>query len=117
MIRKTAFALGLCVVATSVSAQQLPLAVPDDHLEEGMPTGFLSPGWSFGLGFTVKTEAGLDGLPSSVGEYNWIGIQGTSFWVDPEEDLVGVFMVQIRPNRDITFRDQFKRLVYQALIG
>ena len=88
-----------------------------DHLEEGMPTGFLSPGWSFGLGFTVKTEAGLDGLPSSVGEYNWIGIQGTSFWVDPEEDLVGVFMVQIRPNRDITFRDQFKRLVYQALIG
>ena len=88
-----------------------------DHLEEGMPPGFLSPGWSFGLGFTVKTEAGLDGLPSSVGEYNWIGIQGTSFWVDPEEDLVGVFMVQIRPNRDITFRDQFKRLVYQALIG
>ena len=52
-----------------------------------------------------------------MGEYNWIGIQGTSFWVDPEEDLVGVFMVQIRPNRDITFRDQFKRLVYQALIG
>ena len=88
-----------------------------DHLEEGMPTGFLSPGWSFGLGFTVKTEAGLDGLPSSVGEYNWIGSQGTSFWVDPEEDLVGVFMVQIRPNRDITFRDQIKRLVYQALIG
>ena len=88
-----------------------------DHLEEGMPTGFLSPGWSFGLGFTVKTEAGMDGLPSSAGEYNWIGIQGTSFWVDPEEDLVGVFMVQIRPNRDITFRDQFKRLVYQALIG
>ena len=59
----------------------------------------------------------VHGLPSSVGEYNWIGIQGTSFWVDPEEDLVGVFMVQIRPNRDITFRDQFKRLVYQALIG
>ena len=47
-----------------------------DHLEEGMPTGFLSPGWSFGLGFTVKTEAGMDGMPSSVGEYNWIGIQG-----------------------------------------
>ena len=31
--------------------------------------------------------------------------------------LIGVFMVQIRPNCDITFRDQFKRLVYQALIG
>jgi len=88
-----------------------------NHLEDGIPTGFLQPGWGFGLGFTVKTEAGRDGMPDSVGSYSWIGVQGTSFWVDPEEDLIGVFMVQIRPNRDITFRQQFRRLVYQALIG
>ncbi len=87
-----------------------------DHLEDGMPTGFLQPGWGFGLGFTVKTRAGLDGMPGSVGNYYWYGIRGTSFWVDPEEDLIGVFMIQIRPNEDITFRRQFKRLVYQALI-
>ena len=88
-----------------------------NHLEDGIPTGFLQPGWGFGLGFTVKTEAGRDGMPDSVGSYSWIGVQGTSFWVDPEENLIGVFMVQIRPNRDITFRQQFRRLVYQALIG
>jgi CubicO group peptidase (beta-lactamase class C family) len=87
-----------------------------NHLEEGIPTGFLQPGWGFGLGFTVKVEAGEDGMPDSVGSYSWIGVQGTSFWIDPEEDLVGVFMVQIRPNRDIVFRQQFRRLVYQALI-
>ncbi len=87
-----------------------------DHLEDGMPTGFLQPGWGFGLGFTVKNEAGLDGMPGSVGNYYWYGIRGTSFWVDPEEDLIGVFMIQIRPNSDITFRRQFKRLVYQAVI-
>ncbi len=87
-----------------------------DHLEEGLPRTILQPGWGFGLGFTVKTEAGQDGMPDSVGSYSWIGVQGTSFWVDPEEDLIGVFMVQIRPNRDITFRQQFRRLVYQALI-
>jgi len=87
-----------------------------DHLEDGMPTGFLQPGWGFGLGFTVKNEAGLDGMPDSVGSFSWIGAQGTSFWIDPKENLVGVFMVQIRPNRDITFRQQFRRLVYQALI-
>ena len=52
----------------------------------------------------------------SVGNYYWYGIRGTSFWVDPEEDLIGVFMIQIRPNRDVTFRRRFKRLVYQALI-
>jgi len=87
-----------------------------NHLEDGMPTGFLQPGWGFGLGFTVKTEAGRDGMPDSVGSYSWIGVQGTSFWVDPVENLIGVFMVQIRPNRDIVFRQQFRRLVYQALI-
>ena len=75
-----------------------------DHLEDGMPTGFLQPGWGFGLGFTVKTAAGLDGMPGSVGNYYWYGIRGTSFWVDPEENLIGVFMIQIRPNSDITFR-------------
>ncbi len=87
-----------------------------NHLTEGMPTGFLQPGWGFGLGFTVKTEAGRDGMPDSVGSYSWIGVQGTSFWVDPVENLIGVFMVQIRPNRDIVFRQQFRRMVYQALI-
>lgn len=88
-----------------------------NHLEEGMPTSFLAPGWGFGLGFTVKTELGPDGMPGSVGNYYWFGVGGTSFWVDPAEDLVGVFMIQIRPNRDVTFRQQFKRLVYQALTG
>ena len=69
----------------------------------------------------MKNKAGLDGMPGSVGNYYWYGIRGTSFWVDPEEDLIGIFMIQIQsnpeiPTRDITFRRQFKRLVYQALI-
>lgn len=87
-----------------------------NHLEEGMPTSFLAPGWGFGLGFTVKTDLGPDGMPGSVGNYYWFGVAGTSFWVDPTEDLIGIFMIQIRPNRDVTFRQQFKRLVYQALV-
>lgn len=87
-----------------------------DHLADRPNNGILRPGWGFGLGFTVRTEAGLDGMPGSVGEYNWFGLAGTSFWIDPAEELIGVFMVQIQPSR-IRFRDQFKTLVYQALIG
>lgn len=86
-----------------------------DHLG-GAGTGWLAPGWGFGLGFTVKERPGLDGMPDSVGTFYWFGVQGTSFWVDPEEDLVGVFMIQIRPNRDVTFRQKFRSLVYQALV-
>ena len=87
-----------------------------DHLGDA-GTGWLSPGWGFGLGFTVKNVPGLDGMPGSVGDFNWAGLHGTSFWVDPQEDLVGVFMVQIYPNTDIDFRGRFKAMVYQALIG
>ena len=85
-----------------------------DHLGD-RPTGWLSPGWGFGLGFTVRKEAGLDGMPGSVGEYYWFGVAGTSFWIDPVEELIGVFMVQINPSRDIPFRQQFKNLVYQSV--
>jgi len=86
-----------------------------DHLRDD-GASFLAEGWGFGLGFTVKNQPALDGLPDSVGTYYWFGIAGTSFWIDPAQDLIGIFMVQIRPNRDVSFRDQFKRLVYQAVV-
>lgn len=86
-----------------------------DHLgDDG--ASFLGNGWGFGLGLTVKNQPALDGMPDSVGTYYWFGVGGASFWVDPARDLVGVFMVQIRPNRDVNFRNQFKRLVYQSVV-
>ncbi len=86
-----------------------------DHLRDD-GASFLADGWGFGLGFTVKNQPALDGMPDSAGTYYWFGVAGTSFWIDPERDLIGIFMVQIRPNRDVNFRDQFKRLVYQAVV-
>ncbi len=85
-----------------------------DHLGDAQYGGRAN-GWGWGLGFNVKTVAGLDGMPGSVGNYYWWGVRGTSFFIDPTEDLIGVFMVQIS-GRDIPFRNQFKRLVYQAII-
>jgi CubicO group peptidase (beta-lactamase class C family) len=71
--------------------------------------------FGFGLGVSVRRELGDGGTQGSLGEYGWGGLAGTTFWVDPEEELIGVFMVHINPNRDIDFRNQFKNLVYQAI--
>ena len=71
--------------------------------------------FGFGLGVSVRRELGAGGTQGSLGEYGWGGLAGTTFWVDPEEELIGVFMVHINPNRDINFRNQFKNLVYQAI--
>ena len=68
----------------------------------------------FGLGFEVVGDLGKSGELGSVGAYRWGGAFNTSYWIDPEERLVGVFMSQVRPvQANITRR--FSTLVYQAL--
>lgn len=71
-------------------------------------------GHGFGLGFSIRTEPGLSPLPGSVGTYAWSGIYGTSFWVDPQEDLFCVLMLQSVSQRAI-YRRLVQTLVYQAL--
>jgi CubicO group peptidase (beta-lactamase class C family) len=53
-----------------------------------------TPGYTFGLGFAVRQGPGVAGVPGSAGEFIWAGFAGTYFWVDPKEELVGVFMSQ-----------------------
>lgn len=68
----------------------------------------------FGLGFEVINDLGASGELGSAGIYRWGGAFNTSYWIDPEEQLIGVIMTQIRPtSSDIT--DRFRTLVYQAL--
>jgi CubicO group peptidase (beta-lactamase class C family) len=63
---------------------------PDVRERTTSPT--LAEGYSFGLGFSVRSQAGRAALAGSVGDFGWGGASGTSFWVDPDEDLVVVFM-------------------------
>jgi len=55
-----------------------------------------TPGYTFGLGFAVRQGDGIAGVPGSAGEFMWAGYAGTFFWVDPQEELVGVYMTQAR---------------------
>ena len=81
-----------------------------------LPDTLLNPGFGFGLGFAVRTEAGAAAYPGSVGEFNWSGIGGTYFWVDPAEDLFAVLMVQA-PRQRVRHRVLLKTMVYDALVG
>jgi len=53
----------------------------------------LEMGQSFGLGFAVRTDAGRNPLPGSVGTYYWAGAFGTTFWIDPQTKMFAVMMV------------------------
>lgn len=68
----------------------------------------------FGLGFQVTSDVGKSGELGSAGAYAWGGAFNTTYWIDPEERLIGVFMSQSRPTQtDIS--DRYRVLVYQAL--
>ena len=64
----------------------------------------------------MRTEPGAAAYPGSVGEFNWSGIGGTYFWVDPAEDLLAVLMVQA-PRQRVRHRAILKAMVYDALVG
>jgi CubicO group peptidase (beta-lactamase class C family) len=86
-----------------------------DHLGNIPADGMLlSPGHGFGLGFAVRTAAGLSTLPGSVGTYHWGGIAGTTFFVDPAEDFFGILLAQA-PNQRDHYRQLFRTLAYASL--
>ena len=72
------------------------------------------PGHSFGLGFAVRTHQGLAPFAGSVGQFFWGGMAGTSFFIDPKEDLFGLFMSQGPGQRDY-FRAITRSMIYAAL--
>jgi CubicO group peptidase (beta-lactamase class C family) len=71
------------------------------------------PGFGFGLGFAVRTEAGGNFAEGSVGEMSWSGAGGTTFWVDPKENMFVVFMAQTVKERG-RIRVALKNIVYGA---
>jgi CubicO group peptidase (beta-lactamase class C family) len=71
------------------------------------------PGFGFGLGFAVRIDAGVSPIEGSVGEMNWSGAGGTTFWVDPKENMIVVFMAQTVTQRG-RIRAALKNLVYGA---
>ena len=91
-----------------------------DHLGKipvnaGGSSHLLLPGYGFGLGFAVRTALGVATEPGSLGLYYWGGLAGTTFFVDPHEDLFAILMIQA-PNQREYYRHLFRNMVYAALV-
>jgi CubicO group peptidase (beta-lactamase class C family) len=69
-------------------------------------------GEGYGLSVRVVTNHAARGTLLSDGTYGWSGAQGTHFFVDPKEQLVGILMVQT-PNNEV--RNEFEDLVAQSI--
>lgn len=73
-------------------------------------------GYGFGLGFRVLTDLGQCEILGSVGEYGWSGAASTYFWIDPEEEFIGIQMAQFQPSGYHLIREDFRVMAYQSII-
>jgi len=83
-----------------------------DHIGDRYGT----PGAGFGLGFQITTDVGRLGRPGSVGEFGWGGAYHSTYWVDPRQELIVVYMTQLIPAGGLDDHGRLRALVYQAII-
>jgi CubicO group peptidase (beta-lactamase class C family) len=72
-------------------------------------------GIGFGLGFSVMMDPAKALVPGSPGEYAWGGLATTSFWIDPAEELITIFMTQVIPSNAYPLRRELRTMVYAAI--
>jgi CubicO group peptidase (beta-lactamase class C family) len=72
-------------------------------------------GIGFGLGFSVTLNPAQTLIPGSAGEYAWGGAATTSFWIDPAEELIAIFMTQVLPSSAYPWRRELRTMVYSAI--
>ncbi|MCJ7447685.1 MAG: serine hydrolase [Bacteroidales bacterium] len=114
--------LVLLMISLNVSGQKLTVDKPENiglssdrlmRIDNVMNEGIM--GDKFGLGFGIRTERGVYDELESIGTFGWDGAFYTRFWVDPNEDLIGIFLSQVDNYWSENLIGKFRVLVYQSI--
>ncbi|HSM04555.1 MAG TPA: serine hydrolase domain-containing protein [Longimicrobiales bacterium] len=76
---------------------------------------FRGPAYGFGLGFEILQDPGAAAQYGDPGAYGWGGAYHSTYWVDPAQELVVVYMTQLIPAR-VDDHARLRPLVYQAVV-
>jgi len=77
----------------------------------------VGPGLGMGLGFSVVTDIGANGVPSALGDFGWGGAYHSTYWVSPKDRLVVVFFTQLIPAQGSDIHGKLRTLIYQAKLN
>ncbi|QYY28311.1 beta-lactamase family protein [Cupriavidus pinatubonensis] len=98
-----------------MTANHLPGGVDLPAMSRSMFSEATYDGVGFGLGFATTVTPASTLIPGSAGDFFWGGAASTFFWVDPQEDLIGLFLTQLLPSSAYPVRRQLRTLVYSAI--
>jgi CubicO group peptidase (beta-lactamase class C family) len=107
--------------ARLLSPQSLGLMMSNHLSDTMMMAGFgvghqqLRPGYGYGYNGAIFTDPVLAGIPVGNGTYQWDGAAGTWFWVDPENDLLFVGLIQRMDPASPALQMMTQRLIAEAL--
>ncbi|MBV9566188.1 MAG: beta-lactamase family protein, partial [Bradyrhizobium sp.] len=98
-----------------MTANHLPGGVDLPAMSRSLFSEASYNGVGFGLGFSVTMDPAQTLIPGSRGEYAWGGAATTSFWIDPAEELIAIFMTQVLPSSAYPIRRELRTLVCSAI--
>jgi CubicO group peptidase (beta-lactamase class C family) len=74
-------------------------------------------GVGFGLGFAVLLDQAVAQIIGTPGEFYWGGAASTAFFVNPKEDnLIMLFLTQLRPSSTYPIRRELRATIYSAIV-
>lgn len=73
-------------------------------------------GQGFGLGFGVLLDQTTAQTIGTAGEIFWGGAASTAFFVCPAEELIVIFLTQLRPSASYPIRRELRATVYSSII-
>jgi CubicO group peptidase (beta-lactamase class C family) len=72
-------------------------------------------GQGFGLGFGVLLDPTVAQTIGTPGEYFWGGAASTTFFVSPADELIVIFLTQLRPSASYPIRRELRATIYSSL--
>ena len=109
---------GVRIVSPAMIDLMATNAVPEAVLNTTHPLRLLpfNPAFAFGLDLAIAVDPKALGMPEGRGTLSWGGGGGTWFWIDPENDLIFVGLIQRMADPvSSEFRARARTLTYAAL--
>ncbi len=110
---------GARILSAEAVRMQTSNHLPEEMLRTGYGIGHqkIRPGFGYGFDGAVFTDPTLAGIPVGKGTYQWDGAAGTWFWIDPQNDLLFVGMIQLLSETAPPLQAMTQKLMAEAILG